>query len=85
MSFSMQSSNADRTPESDEELKRMFGDNAVITRVGRFNLVHLDNPSQEELDRRIREFDPREYFEDDCPLCRMMREEGGNIVYDGLL
>ncbi|MEJ2078388.1 MAG: hypothetical protein P8020_14590 [Acidobacteriota bacterium] len=85
MSFSMQSSNADRTPVSDEELKRMFGDNAVITRVGRFNLVHLDNPSQEELDRRIREFDPREYFEDDCPLCRMMREEGGNIVYDGLL
>ncbi len=85
MSFSMQSSNADRAPESDEELKRMFGDNAVITRVGRFNLVHLDNPSQEELDRRIREFDPREYFEDDCPLCRMMREEGGNIVYDGLL
>jgi hypothetical protein len=85
MSFSMQSSNADRTPVSDEELKRMFGDDAVITRVGRFNLVHLDNPSQEELDRRIREFDPREYFEDDCPLCRMMREEGGNIVYDGLL
>jgi hypothetical protein len=85
MSFSIQRSNSGDAMESDEALKKMFGDNAVITRVGRFNLVHLDNPSEEELERRIREFDPGEYFEGDCPLCRLMREEGGNIVYDGLL
>lgn len=85
MSFSIQKLNSGHATESDEELKKMFGDNAVITRVGRFNLVHLDNPSEVELERRIRAFDPDEYFEDDCPLCRMMRDEGGNIVYDGLL
>ncbi len=85
MSFSMQRSECGEVPESDAELKKMFGDNAIITRVGRFNLVHLDNPTEQELERRIREFDPAEYFEADCPLCRLMREEGGNIVYDGLL
>jgi hypothetical protein len=52
--------------------------------VGNFNLVHLDHPSEEEIRRRIQEFDPRELFEEDCPICRMLREQGGNIVYDDL-
>lgn len=84
MSFSMQRCDNRGVSDSDEELKKMFGDNAVITRVGRFNLIHLDNPNEEELERRVRDFDPYDYFEDDCPLCRLMREEGGNIVYDEL-
>ncbi len=82
MSFSMRKSDEEGLPETDESLRQMFGENAIITRVGRFNLVHLDNPDEGELERRIRDFDPDEYFEADCPLCRLMREEGGNIVYD---
>jgi hypothetical protein len=68
--------------DSEEELRQIFGDGAVISRVGRFNLVHLDNPSAAEIERRAREFDPDDLFDDDCPLCRMLREDGGNVVYD---
>jgi len=75
---------SDCEPETEAELKRMFGDDAVISKVGNFNLVHLDHPSEEEIRRRIEEFDPRELFEEDCPICRMLREQGGNIVYDDL-
>ena len=68
--------------QSDDELRDIFGENAVVSRVGRFNLIHLDNPSPETVEQRIGEFDPNDLFEDDCPLCSMLREEGGNVVYD---
>lgn len=68
--------------ESEDELRELFGPDAVISRVGQFNLIHLDNPSPEEVTRRVQEFDPNDMFEDDCPLCQMLREQGGNVVYD---
>ncbi len=68
--------------ESEEELREVFGPDAVISRVGQFNLIHLDSPTPEEVTRRVAEFDPNELFEDDCPLCQMLREQGGNVVYD---
>jgi len=68
--------------QSDEELKEVFGENVVISRIGPFNLIHLDNPSPELVERRIAEFEPDKLFEDDCPLCKILREEGGNVVYD---
>ena len=71
--------------QSDEELKQTFGEDVIVSRIGHFNLIHLDNPSPELVERRIAEFDPNELFEDDCPLCKMLREEGGNVVYDGSL
>ena len=67
---------------NDEELKAIFGEHALVSRVGNFNLVHLDHPSPEEIQMRIDQFDPEDFFEDDCPLCRMLREQGCNIVYD---
>ncbi len=73
------------TLESDEELKEIFGENVIISRMGRFNLIHLDNPSPETVERRVAEFDPHDLFEDDCPLCKMLREQGGNVVYDDFL
>ena len=68
--------------QSEEDLKDTFGENAIVSRIGAFNLIHLDNPSPELVENRIAEFDPDELFEDDCPLCKMLREEGGNVVYD---
>lgn len=67
---------------SDEELKRLYGEEAIVTRLGKYNLIHLDNPDPEEIERRIAEFDPNDLYEDDCPLCQMLREEGGEVVYD---
>lgn len=68
--------------QSDEELKQIFGHSAIVSRVGNFNLIHLDNPGPEEVERRVAEFSPDSLFEDDCPLCRMMKEQGGSVVYD---
>lgn len=68
--------------QSDEELKQIFGSNAIISRVGNFNLIHLDDPDVEEIEKRVAEFSPESLFEDDCPLCRMMKEQGGSVVYD---
>ena len=70
------------SPENEESLRDLFGDDVEISRVGRFNLVHLDDPGPEEIARRVAEFDPNDLFEDDCPLCNMLREQGGNVVYD---
>jgi hypothetical protein len=70
------------TCRDDDEIKMIFGEKARVTRIGKFNLIHLDDPDPTELARRIEEFDPEEIFEDDCPLCQMLREQGGNVVYD---
>jgi hypothetical protein len=75
---------SDSAVQSENELKRVFGEEAIISRVGSFNLVHLDHPSPEEVAKRIAEFDPNDLFEDDCPLCQMLRDQGGNVVYSGL-
>ena len=69
--------------ESDEDYRVVFGEHAVISKVGAFRLIHLDEPSPDEIRRRVERFDPQDFFEDDCPLCQMLREQGGAIVYDG--
>ena len=68
--------------QSTKELKRMFGRNAVVSRIGKFNLIHLDNPSPEEEARRVQHFNPDTLFEDDCPICSMLKKRGGNVIYD---
>ena len=69
--------------EDEDELKRIYGEDAVITRLGKYNLIHLDHPDPEEVERRLGEFDPDELYEDDCPLCQMLRIQGSNVVYPG--
>ncbi|MFQ5928423.1 MAG: hypothetical protein ACE5MK_01900 [Acidobacteriota bacterium] len=69
-------------PNSEEELRRIYGEDVIVSHVGRFNLVHLDSPDPEEVERRIGEFDPNDLFEDDCPLCQMLRSQGLNVLYD---
>ena len=70
-------------PETDEALRRVYGEHALFSRVGSFTLVHLDSPTPEEVARRVAEFDPDEFFFDDCPLCVSAKAEGGHIVFDG--
>jgi hypothetical protein len=66
---------------SDEEIYFMYGKTAVISRSGSFTLVHLDRPSAELVRCRTEEFDPDDFFEDDCPICRMLKS-GGVIIFD---
>ena len=69
--------------ESDEALRRVYGETALFSRVGAFTLVHLDSPAEDEIARRVADFDPDEFFFDDCPLCMSAKAEGGHIVFDG--
>ena len=69
--------------ESDDSLKRVYGEGAVFSRVGPFTLVHLDSPAPAEIARRVAEFDPNEFFFDSCPLCESAKASGGHIVFDG--
>jgi hypothetical protein len=66
---------------SNKEIRALYGDNAVISRKGSFVLVHLDNPSAALVRQRKREFDPKDVFCPDCPLCQMLKESGV-VVYD---
>ena len=66
---------------SDEEILFMYGKDAVISRKGRFTLVHLDRPSAELIRSRTENFDPDEFFKCDCRICELTRE-GGVVVFD---
>ena len=74
--------NEKKGEQREKDLKRMFGKNAVVSRIGKFNLIHLDNPAPQEEARRVRNSNPDNLFEDDCPICRMMKKQGGNVIYD---
>jgi hypothetical protein len=69
--------------ETDEDLKRRYGERARISRLGRYTLIHLDSPPEAEIAKRVAEFDPANFFYDDCPLCALAMSEGGHVVYDG--
>lgn len=74
-------------PETLSELRAVYGDEATFSEVGdqgQFLLVHLDRPNAHLIEQRIREFDPKEFFVDDCPLCEASKEQGGHIVFSGL-
>jgi hypothetical protein len=66
---------------SDEEIFFMYGKNAVISRKGRFTLVHLDRPTTELVRVRTENFDPDEFFDCNCPICDLTKE-GGIVVFD---
>ncbi len=66
---------------SDEEILFMYGRNAVISRTGRFTLVHLDRPSADLVRARTESFDPEEFFRCDCRICQLTKE-GGVVIFD---
>ena len=68
---------------SDEEILFMYGRNAVISRKGRFTLVHLDRPSVDLVRARTNNFDADEFFNCGCRVCKFMKE-GGVVVFDEL-
>ncbi|HEX9780917.1 MAG TPA: hypothetical protein VGB20_06865 [bacterium] len=71
--------------EIETQLKARYGWDAVIGRLGELWLVHLDQPSQDEIRERIEEA-RQDFFDDpeDCPCCEMIRPQAGDIlVFDG--
>lgn len=71
----------------DSFYKKHYGLNAVVTRLGKINIVHLDSPSQETIQKRIEEITREEItgeaWDDDCPCCRMIKDEPHDVIYPG--
>lgn len=65
------------------EVKGIYGSQATMSRVGVFNLIHLDRPSRDEIRRRVAGFNPEELFDERSPLSRMIRQQGADVVFMG--
>ena len=66
------------------QLTKVYGKNALVSRVNGYNIIHLDNPTNSEIRKRIKEVLEGKIdddLEDDCPLCRSMRGQPCDIVY----
>ncbi len=72
---------------NDGYYKQFYGKDAIIKRLGQVNIVHLDHPSKEEIQKRTEEIMREEIagvaFFDDCPLCREFQKHPCDIVYYG--
>lgn len=61
---------------------RHYGSDAQITRLGRINLIHLDNPSAEEVKRRIE--DAKREPACNCAICKDYARHPLDIIYTNI-
>ena len=66
---------------SNAEIALLYGKDAIVSRKGRFTLVHLDRPSRRLVRIRTKEFDPDRFFDQKCSVCQLLKE-GGLVVFD---
>ena len=65
-------------------LTKVYGKNVMISRVNGYNIIHLDEPTDEQIKDRIKEMLDGQIDNDleiDCPLCQSMKNEPCDIVY----
>lgn len=70
------------TPSS--SLNKVYGKNVMFSRVNGYNIIHLDNPTEEQIKQRIREVLDGQIdddLDDGCPLCQTMKGHPCDIVY----
>lgn len=66
------------------QLTKESGMNVMISRVNGYNIIHLDEPTEEQIKQRIKEMLDGQINNDleiDCPLCQSMKNEPCDIVY----
>ena len=67
---------------NDAQLRELYGSHILTSRPDPdTTMIHLDNPDQEEIEKRVREFNRDSLFEDNCPICQMIRAEHCEVVY----
>lgn len=67
-------------------LQREYGDRrVVVNRVGKINLIHLDRPSQQTIQQRIRNVMEEELCagrpQAVCPLCQGCYDHAYDVLY----
>lgn len=74
-----------KTKPAEGRHRKTWGEKALVTCLGKINIVHLDSPPAEVIAERIKEILREELheeaFEDNCPLCREMSEYPHAVVY----
>ncbi len=66
------------------QLTRVYGRNVIVSRVNGYNIIHLDNPTEEQIKQRMKEVLDSQIdngLEDNCPLCQTMKGQPCDIVY----
>ena len=66
------------------QLTKVYGKNVMVSRVNCYNIIHLDNPTDEQIRQRIKEVIDGwidDDLDDDCPLCQTMKGQLCDIVY----
>ena len=66
------------------KLTKVYGKNIIVSRVKGYNIIHLDNPTDEQIKQRIKEIIDGHIdddLEDDCLLCQTMKGQPCDIVY----
>jgi hypothetical protein len=73
--------------EGDEEYKKTYGPEVILSRLGKITIVHCDQPSKETIEERINEVIREELrdeaFFDDCPICQKIKHDPYDVVYTG--
>ena len=65
-------------------LRARFGPEALITRLGTIWMVHLDQPSEAEIQERLAEIERDILEPEDCSLCDLLQLQVGDVlIYDG--
>ncbi|MBP7055829.1 MAG: hypothetical protein KBB52_03150 [Candidatus Omnitrophica bacterium] len=66
------------------KLAKVYGKDAMVSIVNGYNIIHLDDPTDEQVKQRIQEVlngQVDDDLEDDCPLCQTMKGQPCDIVY----
>lgn len=71
---------------TEASLRARFGPEALLTRVGAIWLVHLDQPSEAEIQERLTEVQQDVLEPEDCACCDLMRPQAGDtLIYDEVM
>lgn len=66
------------------ELTKVYGKNVMVSIINGYNIIHLDDPTDEQIKQRIKEVVDGQIdddLEDDCALCQSMKGQPCDIVY----
>ena len=78
-------SSEDTDYRADKYYRKFYGKDVIVTRLGHINIVHLDHPDKQKIQKRIEEIIQEEMTGegcfDDCPLCQEFQKHPHDIVY----
>jgi len=66
------------------KLTQVYGKNITVSRVNGYNIIHLDNPGEKVIRKRIKEVLTGQIDDDldsDCLLCQDFKDHPHDIVY----